>query len=85
MRLFANATTKGFVGEMWPRLLSGDILAQQAELIQEVLKSGHTSPIEHVQLTFAAQGVSRALTHQLVRHRVASYSAKPALCGWIGI
>ena len=72
---FRQCYHKGFVGEMWPRLLSGDIpKAQQAELIQEVLKSGHTSPIEHVQLTFAAQGVSRALTHQLVRHRVASYS-----------
>ena len=51
---FRQCYHKGFVGEMWPRLLSGDIpKAQQAELIQEVLKSGHTSPIEHVQLTFA--------------------------------
>lgn len=35
---------------------------------------GHESPIEHVSFTFAAEGVSRALTHQLVRHRIASYS-----------
>lgn len=35
---------------------------------------GHESPIEHVSFTFAAEGISRALTHQLVRHRIASYS-----------
>ncbi len=35
---------------------------------------GHVSPIEHVTLTFGVEGVSRSLTHQLVRHRIASYS-----------
>ncbi len=35
---------------------------------------GHYSPIEHVSFTFAVEGVSRTLTHQLVRHRLASYS-----------
>lgn len=42
--------------------------------IRSVLASGHVSPIEHVSFTFAISGVSRALTHQLVRHRIASYS-----------
>lgn len=35
---------------------------------------GHESPIEHMSFTFAVEGVSRVLTHQLVRHRIASYS-----------
>lgn len=35
---------------------------------------GHESPIEHVSFTFGVEGVSRTLTHQLVRHRIASYS-----------
>ena len=35
---------------------------------------GHESPLEHMSFTFAIEGVSRVLTHQLVRHRVASYS-----------
>lgn len=35
---------------------------------------GHESPIEHVNFTFGVEGVSRTLTHQLVRHRIASYS-----------
>ena len=35
---------------------------------------GHLSTLEHVTFTFAIEGVSRVLTHQLVRHRIASYS-----------
>ncbi|SFI37694.1 thymidylate synthase (FAD) [Tindallia magadiensis] len=35
---------------------------------------GHESPIEHISFTFSVEGVSRSLTHQLVRHRIASYS-----------
>ncbi|HNX80762.1 MAG TPA: FAD-dependent thymidylate synthase [Candidatus Omnitrophota bacterium] len=48
--------------------------AQQKEFIAKVVASGHESPLEHVKFTFAIEGVSRALTHQLVRHRIASYS-----------
>ena len=47
---------------------------QQAEFIKKVVASGHESPLEHVKFTFAIEGVSRALTHQLVRHRIASFS-----------
>ncbi|SEF96007.1 thymidylate synthase (FAD) [Caloramator fervidus] len=39
-----------------------------------LLDLGHESPIEHISFTFAIEGVSRSLTHQLVRHRIASYS-----------
>jgi len=35
---------------------------------------GHQSPLEHIYFTFGIEGVSRVLTHQLVRHRIASYS-----------
>ena len=46
-----------------------------AEIILDiVLPSGHHSVIEHTSFTFAVEGVSRSLTHQLVRHRIASYS-----------
>ena len=44
------------------------------EFIQRLRDMGHESPLEHVSFTFGIDGVSRALTHQLVRHRVASYS-----------
>ena len=35
---------------------------------------GHASPTEHVSFTFGIEGISRACSHQLVRHRIASYS-----------
>ena len=44
------------------------------KLLRIVIKMGHTSVVEHAYFTFAISGVSRALTHQLVRHRIASYS-----------
>lgn len=43
-------------------------------LIRHLREVGHTSPFEHASFTFAIEGVSRSLTHQLVRHRMASYS-----------
>lgn len=45
-----------------------------SKYIQMLINLGHFSPLEHVSLTFAIEGVSRTLTHQLVRHRLASYS-----------
>ncbi|KEI05051.1 FAD-dependent thymidylate synthase [Clostridium botulinum] len=42
--------------------------------LNKLMSYGHMSPIEHVSFTFAVEGVSRSLTHQLVRHRIASYS-----------
>lgn len=43
-------------------------------LIGQILASGHTSTVEHASFTFAIEGISRACSHQLVRHRLASYS-----------
>lgn len=43
-------------------------------LINKILSSGHHSVIEHVSFTFGIEGISRVTTHQLVRHRVASFS-----------
>lgn len=44
------------------------------KFLNMLISYGHESPIEHVSFTFAVEGVSRSLTHQLVRHRIASYS-----------
>lgn len=44
--------------------------------LEMLTELGHFSPTEHVSFTFAIEGVSRALSHQLVRHRIASYSQK---------
>ncbi len=43
-------------------------------VLKTVITSGHLSTLEHASYTFAIDGVSRAMTHQLVRHRLASYN-----------
>lgn len=48
--------------------------AQVDKVLNTILGSGHFSTLEHASFTFAIDGVSRALTHQLVRHRLASYN-----------
>jgi len=47
-----------------------------AEFIDRLMSLGHESPIEHVTFTFGIEGISRVTSHQLVRHRIASYSQK---------
>lgn len=42
--------------------------------LQNRIREGHESIIEHASATFEISGISRACSHQLVRHRVASYS-----------
>ena len=44
------------------------------KLVKFVIKSGHLSTIEHVYFTFGIEGISRVLSHQLVRHRIASFN-----------
>ena len=43
-------------------------------VLSKIVGMGHHSVVEHAVFTFSAEGVSRALTHQLVRHRIASFS-----------
>jgi thymidylate synthase (FAD) len=43
-------------------------------ILEQVMNLGHKSVIEHTYFTFAISDVSRSLTHQLVRHRIASYA-----------
>jgi thymidylate synthase (FAD) len=56
--------------EIFRRAVSGEVdPAKQQKLIQGVIESGHGSTIEHIVFTFGISGVSRTLSHQLVRHR----------------
>ncbi|MEN3054766.1 MAG: FAD-dependent thymidylate synthase, partial [Candidatus Methanosuratincola petrocarbonis] len=43
-------------------------------LLRKIIASGHLSVLEHASFTFVIDGISRACSHQLVRHRIASYS-----------
>lgn len=44
------------------------------KVLKTIMAGGHFSTLEHASYTFAIDGVSRALTHQLVRHRLASFN-----------
>ena len=61
---------------------SADVLLENlteektVQFLDKLVEMGHLSPIEHVSFTFAVEGVSRALSHQMVRHRIGSYSQK---------
>src|SRR3954466_9894003 len=56
--------------EIFRRALDGEIDQQKMQkLISGVIESGHGSTIEHVVFSFGISGVSRTLSHQLVRHR----------------
>ncbi len=46
------------------------------KIMRHCYKSGHHSVLEFADFTFKISGVSRALTHQLVRHRCASYAQR---------
>ncbi len=55
--------------------LAGEVTAEEAErLLKHLRRSGHLSPFEHASFVFAVDGISRACSHQLVRHRIASFS-----------
>ena len=55
--------------------LMKDITEKEIEkLLKIVIKGGHHSTLEHITFTFAIEGISRVCSHQLVRHRIASYS-----------
>ena len=49
-------------------------LEKSKRIIKRVTGYGHVSVIEHASFTFSIEDVSRAMTHQLVRHRIASYT-----------
>jgi thymidylate synthase (FAD) len=56
---------------IWDDVLNGKVADEKMrKLLQSVIESGHGTVIEHISFSFAISGVSRTLTHQLVRHRM---------------
>lgn len=58
------------VDEIAKKQTSEDI----SRFVNMLAEIGHESPLEHISFTFAVEGISRACSHQIVRHRLASYS-----------
>ncbi len=72
--IYAAARTcyaPGTPGAMWKKTVSEE---KMVALIEKTIGSGHMSVAEHVSFVFAISGISRACSHQLVRHRIASFS-----------
>ncbi len=58
------------IDELKEKLSSADI----TRFLEKIMSLGHQSVLEHASFTFGIEGISRAASHQLVRHRLASYS-----------
>lgn len=58
------------IGDLRERLSGSDIRG----FLEKILSLGHLSVLEHASFTFGIEGISRVTTHQLVRHRIASFS-----------
>jgi len=50
--------------------------SDRRKFLKKILSCGHFSVLEHAVFTFGVEGISRAASHQLVRHRLASYAQK---------
>ena len=61
-------------GRICYRSRSGDTPHATTQFVQRRIKQGHESIVEHASASFDISGISRACSHQLVRHRLASYS-----------
>lgn len=72
--LCAAAAETSYKSEGTSRLIDGLDLEKARRTLRRVMGYGHLSVIEHASFTFSVEGVSRALTHQLVRHRIASFT-----------
>lgn len=61
--------------EIWEQMHGRrfDLNENDKEYLAKRIEEGHLSVVEHASFTFAISGISRACTHQLVRHRLASY------------
>ena len=75
-KVVAAAARLCYSADPVPELLERLDDASVANFVRKLREMGHLSTFEHVSFQFSIDGVSRALSHQLVRHRIASYSQR---------
>jgi len=73
-KLCALAAYMTFTGKQADELMDYLTPEKIASIIATVIEAGHHSVIEHANFTFFISGISRVCSHQLVRHRLASFS-----------
>jgi thymidylate synthase (FAD) len=74
-----DKTTAAAAFTSWKKLSTKKLFEQLTDkeafnFLRKVLGFGHVSVTEHASFTFSVEGISRACSHQLVRHRIASYT-----------
>jgi len=75
VRLLAHTPDPDFICAIATRTCRvGEVPEDGGKALETALRHGHTSVAEHASFTFAIDGISRACSHQLVRHRLASYT-----------
>ena len=75
-KIIAAAARLCYTAKDIDELLEGLTEEKVDAFIDKLISLGHESPLEHITFTFGIEGISRACSHQLVRHRMASYSQK---------
>jgi thymidylate synthase (FAD) len=76
-RLVAAAARLCYSDKSADELLDNFTPDKVESFVKKLVSLGHESPMEHVCFTFAIDGISRACSHQLVRHRIGvSFSQK---------
>ena len=74
--LVAHTPDPAWVIEQAASVCYDSIPTRECKLVMQCYRSGHHSVLEHASFTFKISGISRACSHQLVRHRMASYSQR---------
>lgn len=75
-RVIASAAKLCYSNSDIETLMNGLTTEKIETFIKKLSSLGHQSPLEHCSFTFGIEGISRSCSHQLVRHRLASYSQK---------
>ncbi len=75
-KIIASAAKLCYSASDIDTLMNGLTPEKVDSFLEMLTGMGHESPVEHVSFTFGIEGISRACSHQLVRHRIASYSQK---------
>jgi len=72
--LRGNGTPEEFLEHAGRVCYRSEKRGEASSFLKARIREGHESIIEHASATFEIGGISRACSHQLVRHRIASYS-----------
>jgi len=73
-KLCALAARICYTNKNWQTLKQSITEKEIHNLLERIISSGHLSVIEHASFSFYIEGISRVCSHQLVRHRLASFS-----------